>query len=85
VARLAWCSAHAASRSSSMSRITCTMLGSGGRGGLPPAWPRVLEAILEKRGFGEKRQQNAGGNKLCIKLNNKHKLHKYTKASILIS
>jgi hypothetical protein len=37
-----------------MSRSTCAMLGSGGGGGLPPAWPRVPKAILEKRGFGEK-------------------------------
>jgi hypothetical protein len=48
VARLAWHSACAASQSSSMSRSTCAMLGSGGGGGLPPAWPRVFGAILEK-------------------------------------
>jgi hypothetical protein len=48
VARLAWRSAHAASRSSSMSRSTCAMLGSGGGGGLLPAWPRVSRAILER-------------------------------------
>jgi hypothetical protein len=27
------------------------MLGSGGGGGLPPAWPRVSGAILERRLF----------------------------------
>jgi hypothetical protein len=27
------------------------MLGSGGGGGLPPAWPRVSGAILERSGF----------------------------------
>jgi hypothetical protein len=48
VARLAWRSARAASRSSSMSRSTCTMLGSGGGGGLLPAWPHVSGAILER-------------------------------------
>jgi hypothetical protein len=32
-----------------MSRSTCAMLGSGGGGGLPPVWPRVLEAILERK------------------------------------
>jgi hypothetical protein len=51
VARLAWRSARAASRSSSMSRSTYTMLGSGGGGGLSPAWPRVSGAILEKSGL----------------------------------
>jgi hypothetical protein len=50
VARLAWRSAHAASRSSNMSRSTCDMLGSGGGGGLLPAWPRISGAILEKIG-----------------------------------
>jgi hypothetical protein len=29
------------------------MLGSGGGGGLPPAWPHISGAILERRGFGE--------------------------------
>jgi hypothetical protein len=27
------------------------MLGSGGGGGLPPAWPHVSGAILERRGL----------------------------------
>jgi hypothetical protein len=27
------------------------MLGSGGGGGLPPAWPRVSGAILERSGL----------------------------------
>jgi hypothetical protein len=35
-----------------MSHNTYAMLGSGGGGGggLPPAWPRVSRAILEKSG-----------------------------------
>jgi hypothetical protein len=34
-----------------MSGNTCAMLGSGGGGGLPLAWPRVSGAILEKNGL----------------------------------
>jgi hypothetical protein len=34
-----------------MSRSTCAMLGSGGGGELPLAWPRVPEAVLVKNGL----------------------------------
>jgi hypothetical protein len=58
------------------------MVGSGGGGGLPPPWPRVPEAILEK--VREKRayfMQEQGINK---ELNNMHKRHKHNMASMQI-